>query len=193
MRMLRKIKKIRPSLIHLHNLHNSYVNLPMLFRYIKKHNVPVVWTLHDCWAFTGHCPHFVMAKCDRWQSGCGECPLYKQYPHLAFDNTKRMYQLKKKWFTGVENMTIVTPSQWLADLVKQSFLKDYPVKVIHNGIDLSVFRPIENDFRQKYHCEEKKVILGVAFGWGARKGLDVFVELITFYPMHYSSKCHRPL
>ena len=177
LRFLRKIGE-RTDLLHLHNLHGWFVNLPLLFRYIKKHNIPVVWTLHDCWSFTGHCPHFTMMKCDKWKTGCHTCPQYRDYPQSLVDNSRYMYRLKKKWFTGVKNMTIVTPSQWLADLVKESFLKDYPVKVIHNGIDLSVFRPTPSYFREKYGiAPDKKLLLGVAFDWGARKGLDVFVEL----------------
>jgi len=174
---LRKLKKINPDVIHLHNLHNCYINLPLLFKYIKKNSIRVIWTLHDCWAFTGQCPHFVMAKCNKWKNGCHHCPSYKAYPQAYVDRTKTMWKLKKKWFTGVKDMTIITPSKWLADLVSESFLKEYPVKVINNGIDLSVFKPTESDFRKKYSCEYKKIILGVALSWGKRKGLDVFVEL----------------
>ena len=119
-----------------------------------------------------------MAKCDRWKAGCGNCPYPKDsYPQANVDRTAKMWRLKKKWFTGVENMTIVTPSQWLAELVKESFLQEYPVKVIHNGIDLSVFRPTDGDFRQKYGIGDKYMLLGVADSWGERKGLDVFIEL----------------
>lgn len=177
-RLMKRIDEIKPEIIHLHNLHDTYVHLPLLFNYIKKHKVPIVWTLHDSWAFTGHCPYFTMAKCDKWKIGCHDCPNYRDYPSSFFDNSKRMWKLKKKWFTGIENMTIVTPSQWLADLVKQSFLGEYPVRVIHNGIDLAVFKPTPSDFREKYQIrKEKKILLGVAFDWGIRKGLDVFVEL----------------
>ena len=173
-----KIKKLKIDILHLHNLHCYYINLPLLFKYIKKYNVPVVWTLHDCWAFTGHCPHFTIEKCEKWKEHCFKCPQYRKYPKSLFDNSKKMFRLKKKWFTGVKNLTIVTPSQWLADLVKQSFLKDYPIKVIHNGIDLTVFKPTPSDFRKKYGIPENKfILLGGAFGWGARKGLDVFIEL----------------
>lgn len=174
---LNKFKNNPPDIIHLHNLHNCYINLPLLFRYIKKHNIRVVWTLHDCWSFTGHCPHFDMIGCDKWTTGCFKCPQYREYPQSLFDNSKFMYSLKKKWFTGVKNMTVVTPSKWLASLVKQSYLKDYPVKVINNGIDLNIFKPTESDFRGKYNLENKYIVLGVAFGWGERKGLDVFIEL----------------
>ena len=176
-KLLKVISGFKPDIIQLHNLHEAYINLPMLFKYIKKHNIKTVWTLHDCWAFTGHCPHFDIVGCDKWKTGCYDCPQYKDYPKSFFDNSKYMYRLKKKWFTGVKNMTIVTPSEWLAGLVKESYLKDYPVKVINNGIDLNVFKPTESDFREKYGCENKYIVLGVAFGWGKRKGLDVFIEL----------------
>ncbi len=176
-RFLKKLDRYSPDVIHLHNLHNNYINLELLFKYIKKHNIRTIWTLHDCWAFTGQCPHFTMVKCDKWITGCYDCPSYHEYPRSKIDRTKEMWELKKKWFTGVQNMTIVTPSQWLADLVRESFLAEYPVKVIHNGIDLSVFKPTENDFREKYGLQKKKIILGVSFDWGVKKGLDVFVEL----------------
>lgn len=175
--LLHKLNRIKPTVINIHNIHGSYINLPLLFRYIKKQNIPVVWTLHDCWAFTGHCPYFDMVGCNKWNTGCHDCPQYREYPKSLFDNSEIMYKLKKKWFTGVENMTLVTPSEWLAGLVKQSFLKDYPVKVINNGIDLEIFKPTPSDFRKKYDVGNKNIILGVAFGWGKRKGLDVFIEL----------------
>ena len=117
LRFLFKLNKIKPDIMHLHNLHNSYINLPLLFRYIKKHHIRVIWTLHDCWAFTGRCPYFTMAKCDKWKTGCGNCPYPKEnYPQALVDRTAKMWRLKKKWFTGIEDMTIVTPSGWLADL-----------------------------------------------------------------------------
>ena len=174
---LRKVKKFDPDLIHIHNLHNCYINLPMLFDYIKKNNKKVVWTLHDCWSFTGQCPYFTAVGCEKWKTGCHDCEQINRYPSCSVDRTDKMWNRKKKWFTGVQNLTIVTPSQWLADLAKQSFLKDYPVKVINNGIDLDVFKPTESDFRMKHNLEDKKIILGVASVWEVRKGLDVFIEL----------------
>lgn len=176
-RVLKQLDSFNPDLIHLHNLHESYINLPLLFKYIKKKNIKIVWTLHDCWDFTGHCSYCDRAGCDKWKTYCYNCPNYKDYPISLIDNSKYMYRLKNKWFKGIENLTIVTPSNWLAGLVKQSFLKDYPVKVINNGIDLSVFKPTDGDFRQKYGLENKFILLGVAFGWGKKKGLDVFIEL----------------
>lgn len=177
-KLLKKIDEFKPDIIHLHSLHNSYINLPMLFSYIKKHEIPVVWTLHDCWAFTGQCPHFTMAKCDKWRTGCFNCPQYKEYPEALYDNTKRMWRLKKKWFTGVKNMTIVTPSEWLAGLARESYLKQYPIEVINNGIDLNVFKPTHSNFREQYGIPgDKYIVLGVSFAWGYRKGLDCFVEM----------------
>ena len=173
---LRKVKRFSPDIIHLHNLHGSFINLKLLFHYIKKHHVSVVWTLHDCWSFTGYCPHFTVEKCDQWKTKCHQCP---QKTFFSIGNgPRRMYGLKKRWFTNIERMTLVTPSHWLAALVKQSFLKDYPVQVIHNGINLEVFKPTQGDFRKKHMISNSKaMILGVSFGWGYRKGLDVFVEL----------------
>lgn len=184
--LIRELKKFKPDIIHLHNLHKFCINFPMLFRYIKKHHIPVVWTLHDCWTFTGHCPHFVMADCDKWQGECHSCPQLSVYPKSRFDNTGLAHRLKKKWYGKLENMTLVTPSEWLADLAKQSFLAGYPVKVINNGIDLGVFKPTESDFREKYGLQDKKVILGVASGWDKRKGLDVFIDLVERLDDTYS-------
>ncbi len=177
LKLIRQLKKIKPDIIHLHNLHGWYINLPLLFKYIKKENIKTIWTLHDCWAFTGHCAYFDICGCEKWQSGCKKCSQYKNYPKSWLDNSGFMYSIKKKCFTGVSDMTIITPSNWLSGLVKRSFLKEYPVKVINNGIDLSVFKPTESDFRQKHGLENKFVLLGIAFGWGKRKGLDVFIEL----------------
>ena len=185
-KLLRDIKKSNCSLIHLHNLHDYSINLPLLFHFIKKKHIPVIWTLHDCWSFTGRCPHFVMTKCDRWKTGCCNCPYPKKsYPQSYIDTTRTMWKLKRNWFMDIEKCTIVTPSLWLADLVKLSFLKNYPVKVINNGIDLSVFKPTRSDFRKRHKLDDRKIVLGVAFGWGERKGLDVFIELVRRLPEDY--------
>lgn len=177
---LKELNNIKPDLLHFHNLHNSYINLPLLFNYVKENNIPVIWTLHDCWSFTGQCAHFTYAKCDKWKKGCGDCPQLEAYPASRIDLTAFMWKQKRRWFTGIDNLTIITPSYWLADLVKQSFLKEYPIKVIHNGIDLNVFKPQENSVSVKEEFgikENAYMILGVAYGWGMRKGLDVFIEL----------------
>lgn len=185
-KLLKKIDEFKPDIIHLHNLHDSYINLSMLFSYIKKHNVPTVWTLHDCWSFTGQCPHFTIVKCDKWKGGCHNCPQYKEYPASLYDNAKKMWQLKKKWFTGVKNMTIVTPSEWLAGLARESYLKQYPIEVINNGIDLNVFKPTHSNFRKQYGIPgDKYIVLGVSFAWGYRKGLDCFVEMAEILGERY--------
>ncbi|MBE6916280.1 MAG: glycosyltransferase [Ruminococcaceae bacterium] len=179
-RLVRKLRKISPDVIHLHNLHGSYLNLPILFRYLEKSAIRVIITMHDCWLFTGKCPHFTFVQCEKWKETCGNCPQLASSPRCKIDTTKKCLEDKKRWLTALSDVTLVTPSQWLADLVKESFLRDCSVKVIHNGIDLSVFKPTESDFRARHHISEsKKIILGVAFGWNVRKGLDVFVEMAT--------------
>lgn len=185
-RLIEKIKKVKPDIIHLHNIHGWYLNWPMLFRYLKQAGISVVWTLHDCWSFTGHCPHFMAVPCEKWKTQCYDCPLYKKYPGSFRDDSKGQYTLKKKCFVGVPNLTIVTPSQWLADLVKQSFLKDYHTVVIHNGIDLERFKPSASNFRKQYHLERKIILLGVAFDWGPRKGIEDFKRLAQELPEEYA-------
>lgn len=172
------VKEFDPDVIHLHNIHGYYINIELLFNYLAKANKRVIWTLHDCWAFTGHCPHFSYIKCDKWKTGCSKCPQKKEYPtSLLADNSKNNWIKKKALFTSVKDMTIVTPSQWLADLVKQSYLGKYPAIVIHNGIDTSVFKPTPSDFRKKNGLEDKKILLGVASAWSDKKGLSDFIKL----------------
>lgn len=183
--LIKQLDTIHPDILHLHNLHGWYINIPMLFEYIKKNNIKTVWTLHDCWGFTAQCSHFTMEKCEKWKTGCYDCPRYKIYPYTLVDRTKKMWHLKKTWFSNVENMVIVTPSEWLSKLVKQSFLSDYPVRVINNGIDLDVFKPTNSDFRKEYGIEDKKIVLGVASDWNERKGLDVFFYLAETLPREY--------
>lgn len=178
-RLIREIKAYDPDVIHLHNLHGHYLQYQELFEYLKKADKKVVWTLHDCWPFTGHCTYFSAAKCDQWKKGCRQCSQMRQYPQCYLPGqVKKNFALKKAAFTGVKDMQIITPSQWLADLVKQSFLQEYPVRVIHNGIDLNVFKPSESDFRMKYGLQGMTLALGVASDWGPRKGLDDFLALI---------------
>ena len=150
----------------------------MLFEYINKHAIPVIWTFHDCWAFTGQCPYFDIVGCDKWKKGCHHCPQIHVEPKSLFLDTSRfMWNKKRKLFNLPQQMTIVTPSRWLADLTRESFFKNYPIKVINNGINLDVFKPAPSDFREKYNRKDKYILLGVANEWGERKGLDVFIEL----------------
>ncbi|ANQ53651.1 glycosyltransferase family 4 protein [Thermosipho sp. 1070] len=177
-KFINKVENLNPDIIHLHNIHGYYVNIEVLFNYLKTANKPVIWTLHDCWAFTGHCSYFDYVNCDKWKTGCYKCPQKTKYPKsILLSNSKHNYLKKKEIFTDVKNMIIVTPSNWLAKLVRQSFLKEYPVKVINNGIDLTVFKPVKSDFRKKYNLEGKFIILGIANVWEKRKGYKYFIEL----------------
>lgn len=177
-KLVKYFKKYKPDLIHLHNLHGSYVNLKVLFRYIKKNNIRVIWTLHDCWAFTGGCPHFLSANCYKWKKQCGNCPLKFKLSKFGLDFTSINYNNKKNLFTNINDLTIVTPSKWLQCNIRESFLSNYRNIVISNGINLEIFKPTPSDFRQKYNIlNEKKIVLGVAFDWGIAKGIDVFVYL----------------
>lgn len=180
--------KFDPDIVWLHNLHGYYINIELLFQWIKSHpEKDVKWTLHDCWAFTGHCVHFTMAKCDKWKEGCRNCPQKGEYPASRWrDRSEKNYREKKKLFCGIEKMLIITPSQWLAGLVGQSFLQDYPVEVRHNKIDETVFKPTKSNFREKYGLQEKKIILGVANVWGKGKGLDDFLELAKMLDDNYA-------
>ncbi len=168
-----------PDIVWLHNIHGYYINIELLFAWIKKRpNMQVKWTLHDCWAFTGHCSYFTLVKCEQWRTHCSYCSQKARYPSsILKDNCKNNFDRKKAAFTGVENMTLITPSQWLADLVKQSFLGEYPVEVHYNTIDTQVFKPTESDFRESRGLKDKKIVLGVASVWDERKGLGDFIKL----------------
>lgn len=177
LRFLKYVRKLNPDIIHLHNLHNCYINLPLLFRFLEKQDIPVVWTLHDCWAFTGKCPHFDLINCEKWKTGCSNCPQLKEYPAAEIDKTNLMWQMKSKWFNKPRKMMIVTPSKWLENLVSKSFLSHHSICTIPNGIDLAVFQPTPSEFKQQFGIEGKYIILGVAFSWNTRKGLDIFIDL----------------
>lgn len=182
---IEEIKFIQPDVIHLHNIHGYYINYPILFNFLKEWGGPVVWTLHDCWPFTGHCAHYTYVKCDRWKNKCGFCPQTSNYPaSLLFDRSVKNLQDKKDAFLGLPNLTLVPVSDWLAGEVKQSFLRDYPVKVIKNGINLNVFKPIPNI----KNPDNQKLILGVSSVWPDRKGLKDFIKLRNFLPEEYKIK-----
>ena len=184
---IQKMEQRKPDIIHLHNIHGYYLNYLLLFQYLSKADIPVVWTLHDCWAFTGHCAYFDYAGCNRWQTECHHCPQKRTYPaSYLFDRSKQNWRDKKHYFTLPKRMTIVPVSNWLGDLVKQSFLGKYPVQVIHNGIDTDVFRPYSPEIaKAKYGMEDKKVLLGAASVWSPRKGLRDFIELAKILPQEY--------
>lgn len=171
------IRRFDPDIIHLHNIHGYYINVPLLFDYLRECDKPIIWTLHDCWSFTGHTAFCDSANCEKWKTGCGKCPLLREYPSAYIDHSSYNWRWKKKAFMGIQRLSIVTPSHWLKKLVAESFLAEYPVSVIHNGIDTSVFKPLENDFKQYYGIEGKKVILGVSNVWNRMKGFDDFIKL----------------
>lgn len=177
-KLIEEIQEYDPDIIHLHNLHGYYINLEILFEFLKQYKKTVIWTLHDCWSFTGHCCYYSMVGCKKWIDGCYNCEQIHAYPKSLFiDNSKKNYRDKKNIFTSVPNLVLVTVSNWLREEVKKSFLKNFPCTTIYNGIDLNVFKPTESDFRRRYGIENKVVILGVASTWDVRKGLNDFIEL----------------
>ena len=180
-RFLRWAESYNPDLLWLHNLHGYYIHVGMLFDWIKSRpRMQVKWTLHDCWAFTGHCAHFAFSGCDRWKTGCRNCPEKKMYPaSMVLDNSRENYARKKTAFAGVADMKLIVPSRWLAGLVKQSFLGDYPVEICPNTINTDIFRPTAGNFREKHGLTDKKILLGVAGVWTERKGYRDFLELRT--------------
>ena len=176
---IHKIKKLKPDVIHLHNIHGYYLNIKVLFDYLAKRNIPVVWTLHDCWAFTGHCTHFELKGCEKWKTECGDCSLLMaQYKSRFFDRTRKNYLIKKGLYAKQNNLTIIPVSGWLSNLVSQSILKQHTIKVIYNGIDLNSFKPTPSDVKVRLGIsDDKKMILGVvASGFGMEKGKREFIE-----------------
>lgn len=181
-KLIEEIEHIKPTVIHLHNLHGYYINIEILFNYLASADIPIVWTLHDCWSFTGHCSYFSYVGCEKWKTQCYECPLKKKYPSSYFrDNSQNNYRQKHDLFNSVKKMIMVPVSNWLSDLVSKSFMKDYLIKVIHNGVDLNVFKPMNIQVAaEKYSTQNKFVILGVANIWDDRKGYEDFVELSKY-------------
>ena len=187
-KFLKTVESYSPDIIWMHNLHGYYMNFRLLFSWLKKHpEIKKYWTLHDCWAFTGHCAYFTMAGCEKWKEGCGCCPQLRTYPATyGPDFSARNFERKRRSFTGVRNLTLVTPSKWLADLTRETFLVEYPVRVVHNTIDHKIFRPVSGDFRKRYGLEGKYLVLGVAVGMEETKGLSDMIKLRRFLPDHYS-------
>ena len=178
---IKRVEEIRPDVIHLHNIHGYYLNYPLFFEYLKERQYPVFWTLHDCWPFTGHCSHFIGCGCERWKTGCFNCPQKRAYPSsYVFDRSRKNYLDKRASFTSIENLTLIPVSSWLSNLIQESFFKRKKIHVIHNGVDLNTFK-VKNNRNQvcsKYGINpNKKIILGVASVWDKCKGLDDFMKL----------------
>lgn len=179
LKLIEKIKQINPDIIHLQHLHGYFINIEILFEFLSLKKLPVVWTFHDCWSFTGHCAYYEFINCDRWLSQCNNCPQKGEYPKSSLlDNSFKNYNDKKRLFNSLSNLTIVPVSNWLGGETKKSFLKNNSIKVIQNGIDLEKFKPnLNGKINQEHKILNKFVILGVASPWNERKGLKYFIEL----------------
>lgn len=170
------LNMIQPDIVHLHNLHSHNCHLKILLSYLCDKKIKIVWTFHDCWAFTAYCPHYVMANCNKWKIECNNCPQYRKFCWFK-DNSSRIFQNKKQLLSNLP-ITIVTPSMWLSTEVRQSFFKRHKIEVINNGINISIFKPVDSNIREKFNIDNDKfIILGVAIQWMTRKGVDVFIEL----------------
>lgn len=179
-KLIQEIERISPDIINIHNLHGYYINIKVLLTYLREKKIPIVFTLHDCWSYTGHCSHYMRIGCDRWKTGCHDCPNRTRYPKSLFwDRSALNYKLKKQLFTSLENVTVVCPCNWLAGDAKMSFLSKFNIETIYNGIDINVFQPQASDaLRLKLGLvKEDKVVLGVASVWTKNKGLFDFYEL----------------
>lgn len=186
-KFISQIKELKPDIIHLHNIHGYYLNIEILFNYLSKSNIPVIWTLHDCWPITGHCTNFSFAGCNKWKTECCKCPQKKEYPgSYVFDRSKQNFYLKKSLFCSLGNMVIVPVSNWLDNIVKISYLNIYTSKVINNGIDTNQFSPKNTDgIRERYNLSGKFIILGVTSIWSRRKGLSDFISLSNYLDENY--------
>ncbi len=182
-----ELEKNLPDIVHLHNIHGYFLQVELLFDFLKTKNIPVIWTFHDCWPFTGHCSYFDRYQCMKWRTECKACPNKAGYPASYFDFSTRNFYRKMKAFTGHSNLTVVTPSNWLKHHVEKSFLRSYPVKVINNGVNTEIFKQVDADaVRMKYQLNNfSKIILGVASTWDKRKGFADFVELAGLLPDNY--------
>lgn len=187
--LIKKIHAVNPDIIHLHNIHGYFINIRILFEFLSKFNKPVVWTLHDCWSFTGHCAFYTFVKCDKWQKHCEKCPQINSYPKSwVVDNSDLNFREKKKLFNSLNRLIIVPVSYWLSGELSNSFLKRKSKRVIQNGVDLEVFKPKipSYSFYQKYGLSKnKKYILGVASIWENRKGFSDFLILSDLIPIDY--------
>jgi len=172
-----KIKEINPDIIHLHNIHGFYLNYEILFDFLKKFNKKIIWTLHDCWAFTGYCSHYEYNECNEWKTGCLNCKYSNVYPYRLLSNSKDNYIRKSKVFNSVDDITIITPSFWLKQQIRNSFLKGKVCKVITNGLSSEKFKFTKTNILEKYGIFNKKIILAVSSIWTKQKGFDEYLKL----------------
>ena len=186
-KLIKVIHEYMPDVIWLHNLHGYYINYEILFDALKSlQGVKVYWTLHDCWAFTGHCAYFTAVGCEKWRTGCRKCIQKRAYPiTIGADRSQRNYERKKAAFAGVGDLTLITPSKWLAELTRESFLSGYPVEVVYNTVDQEIFKPTPNDVKNELGIADKKMILGVAVGWEETKGMPDILRLRSLLSRNY--------
>ncbi len=186
-KIIRAIETFKPNIIHLHNLHGYYLNYGMLTEYLKKTNIPIVFTMHDCWLMTGHCCHFMYENCDKYLKSCGSCPAKNSYPSsMILDRSEKNLMLKKKAFSDLPKTVIVSPSQWLADIASQTYLSQYPIKVINNGIRSDIFYPHDHKhLTSKYGLTDKKIVLAVSNVWTKQKGINDILALSHILPDEY--------
>ena len=184
---IRFLKRINPDIVHLHNIHGHYLNYPLLFYYLKKRNIQVIWTFHDCWPYTGKCAHYSEKHCMKWKTGCFDCPNLSTYPDSKYDGTRRNYNLKKRIFFKMPNLHIVANSNWLFDEIKSSFLKNKDIYKIYNGIDTSVFYPRNREAwrKENKYNQTDIIVLGVSSVWKKEKGFDVFLKISKVLPDNY--------
>lgn len=187
--LIKKIEEYNPDIIHLHNIHGYYLNYEILFDFLRLYHKPVIWTLHDCWSYTGHCSHYSGVGCERWKAECHNCPLKREYPGSLFlDNSIKNFEEKKSCFTSLSELYLITPSKWLLEQVKQSFFgnnKNIHCKVIPNGIETNKFVRRNTLLREEYGLQNKKVILGVANVWTKQKGFEDFLKLSQMLDEQY--------
>ena len=176
-KFIKWVKDYDPDVIHLHNIHGYYLNIEVLFDYLRACGKKIIWTLHDSWAFTGHTPYCDVVDCIRWEEGCHDCPCLRSYPASFVDRSKSNWNRKKALMSGIPNLTIITPSKWLAGLVKKSYLSQYEVRVINNGIDTSQFYHIDSDIKSTLKIGDRKMLLGVSTAWDEMKGYSDYLKL----------------
>ena len=182
--LISHLEKDIPDLIQIHTIHGHDLNISRFFKYVKEREIPVVYTMHDCWAFTGYCPYYDSVNCEKWKTECSDCPLYRQYSWIS-DRSRQNFRDKKDALLSLRNFQIVTPSKWLKEQISDSFLKEVPCTVIPNGIDTDLFRPLQTNLKEKMGIENKKMILGVAISISEGKGKYDFIELSKKLPDDY--------
>lgn len=188
-KIIKQIDEIKPDVIQFQNVHGYYLNLPVILNYITEKDVPLIWSLHDCWSMTGHCAHFALEDCEKWKVECNHCPLLKDYPaSWGWDSSKRNYQEKKNLIEAIPRLTIVSGSEWIASIARQSYFKNRDIHVIPDGIDTDIYSPQCDtaELRKINQLEGKFVIMASGTAWPYYKGLDDFAKLRAVLDDNYA-------